>query len=142
MPVDEAQFLDEIGAHRLSVELEAGDRLVALAHRFEMYPEAVGRPAVSGRIVGGRVAEGRAEKIAGQPAEMRRGVLRQSEFLAEPRHLVQHRDLAPVALDDEFGDHSEQQVDTNPYALCFDLDMCHRQTVLRLRFHFPRKRYS
>jgi hypothetical protein len=134
MPVHQPQFLDEVGAHRLAVESEAGHGLVALSLRPEMRPARVRRPAVARRIVGRGVAEGRAEEIAGQAAEMRRGVLR--HLLAEPRHLVQHRDLQPVALDDQLGNHSEQRLDTDLDALCFDLDMCHRRVILRLRFRF------
>ena len=130
MAVDEAQFLDEIGAHRLAIEPEAGDRLAALPLGFEMCPQAVCRPAVTRRVVGGSVAEGRAEEVACKPAEMRRGILRHSEIFANPRRLVQHRDSSPVALYDEFGDHTVEQFEPRLDALSFDFDVTHRQALL------------
>jgi hypothetical protein len=55
------------------------------------------------------------------------GALGEGDVLADPWRPMQHGDFAPTALDDEFGDHSEQKLNARLDAVCFDLDMCHRR---------------
>ena len=103
MPVDSRSSL----TRSAPIALRSRRKRATVSPFFRSVPRcdqlAVRRPAVARRIVGRGVAEGRAEEIARETAEMRRRVVR--HFFAQPRHLVQHRDLAPVALDDQFGDH-------------------------------------
>src|SRR5690606_30309007 len=96
-----------------------------------MYPACIRRPAMGGRAVCGGVAEGGAEEVAGQPAEMRCCVRR--HLVADPGRLVQHRDAASVPLHDEVRDHAADRVDTHADASGGDLYLVHvREAPLRL----------
>ena len=125
--VDEPEFLDEGGAQHLPIKQEAGDGRSVLAGRFDVRPVAVCRPAVPRRCVGGCVAEGRTEEVAGKSAEMRRCVL--GHRLAEPRRLVQHRHGATVALDAKLFYHAEGRGEADCDTFGFDLDDCAGHSV-------------